>query len=218
MSHLLLSENFPPKTGGSGRWFWELYRRLPRPDYVIAAGEHPHQSDFDEKHDLGRYRIPLTFKAWGVRSLKGLAGYRRALRALKPIIRTEPLDMIHCGRCLPEGLIGLALKWRYGLPYLCYVHGEDVTCAMESRELAFLVRRVLRNAELVIANSQNTRRVLLEKWALSPEHIHILHPGVDTNFFFPGERDPRIRQQLGWDNRNVVLTVGRLQSARVTTK
>lgn len=29
MSILLLSEIFPPKHGGSGRWFYELYRRLP---------------------------------------------------------------------------------------------------------------------------------------------------------------------------------------------
>jgi phosphatidylinositol alpha-1,6-mannosyltransferase len=27
---LLLTEVFPPQVGGSGRWFWELYRRLPR--------------------------------------------------------------------------------------------------------------------------------------------------------------------------------------------
>ena len=29
MSVLLLSEIFPPQKGGSGRWFWEIYRRLP---------------------------------------------------------------------------------------------------------------------------------------------------------------------------------------------
>jgi hypothetical protein len=41
LPRLLISEVFPPKTGGSGRWFWELYRRLPRDSYVIAAGEDP---------------------------------------------------------------------------------------------------------------------------------------------------------------------------------
>ena len=49
--------------------------------------------------------------------------------------------MVHCGRCLPEGVMGLALKWSHRLPYLCYVHGEDVSTATESRELAWLVRR-----------------------------------------------------------------------------
>src|SRR5215475_5459482 len=60
MSHLLLSENFPPRTGGSGRWFWETYRRLPRPGYVIAAGQDPRAAAFDRTHDLRVRRLPLT--------------------------------------------------------------------------------------------------------------------------------------------------------------
>ena len=47
MTTLLVSDIFPPKTGGSGRWFWEIYRRLPRESYLIAAGEDPRQDAFD---------------------------------------------------------------------------------------------------------------------------------------------------------------------------
>jgi phosphatidylinositol alpha-1,6-mannosyltransferase len=32
---LVLTENFPPKSGGSGRWFYELYTRLL--DYQITV-------------------------------------------------------------------------------------------------------------------------------------------------------------------------------------
>ena len=34
---LLVSEIFPPVHGGSGRWFWEIYRRLPRESYLIVS-------------------------------------------------------------------------------------------------------------------------------------------------------------------------------------
>lgn len=27
---LLVTEVFPSQTGGSGRWFWKIFRRLPR--------------------------------------------------------------------------------------------------------------------------------------------------------------------------------------------
>src|SRR5581483_11787156 len=158
MTTLLLSEIFPPKVGGSGRWLWETYRRLPRERYAVAAGEDPRQEAFDCTHDLRLRRLPLTMKAWGLRSLSGLAGYGRALRRLGPLLRSEHIEMIHCGRCLPEGVMALALKWRYGVPYLCYVHGEDVATATDSREHAWMVRRVMRNAEFLIANSQNTER------------------------------------------------------------
>ena len=35
---LLLSEVFPPQTGGSGRWFWEVYSRLPRERFALRRG------------------------------------------------------------------------------------------------------------------------------------------------------------------------------------
>ena len=75
LNTLLVSDIFPPKTGGSGRWFWEIYRRLPRDFYVIAAGEDPRQEDFDRTHDLRLERLPLTMRAWGIVSLEGLRGY-----------------------------------------------------------------------------------------------------------------------------------------------
>lgn len=214
MSHLLLSTVFPPQTGGSGRWFWEVYRRLSRRDYVIAAGEHPQQTDFDAGHDLRIHRLRLLMKQWGLRSFQGLAGYWRAVRTLKKVVRAEQVQMIHCGRCLPEGVMCLALKCRRRIPYLCYIHGEDVTTAKDSREHAFLVRRVLNNANLLIANSDNTRRILLDEWQLPPERVHTLHPGVDVQFFAPAPPSSEQREKLGWGNRPVALTVGRLQKRK----
>src|SRR5436309_2725537 len=107
---LLVSEIFPPQTGGSGRWFWEIYRRMPRTEFMIAAGEHVRQEDFDRTHDLPLVRVPLSMKAWGLCSLVGLRGYSRALSWLGCLIRTEGVAMIHCARCLPEGMMALVLK------------------------------------------------------------------------------------------------------------
>src|SRR5262249_13836618 len=114
----------------------------------------------------------------------------------------------------PEGVICLALKWRYRLPYLCYVHGEDVTTATDSREHAFLVRRVLRNAEFLIANSRNTGRILREEWGMSAGRAVVLNPGADTRYFTPGAPEAAVRARLGWGTRRVVLTVGRLQKRK----
>jgi phosphatidyl-myo-inositol dimannoside synthase len=213
MSQLLLSEIFPPKIGGSGRWFWEVYRRLPRPDYVIAAGRDPRQEAFDHTHDLRLYRVPLTMKSWGVRSFKGLAGYWRALRALRSVIRAERVERLHCARCLPEGLMARVLRARSGISYICYVHGEEVTYAT-SRELRYLAQWGLYGADFVIANSRNTARLLQEEWDLPAERIRLLYPGVDTGRFVPAPRDPEVRSQLSWGNRPVVLTVGRLQKRK----
>ncbi len=47
---LLLTENFPPKEGGSGRWFWELYSRLPNDKVLIVANDTPEGREFDKTH------------------------------------------------------------------------------------------------------------------------------------------------------------------------
>lgn len=211
MSMLLLSEIFPPKTGGSGRWFWEVYRRLPRTEVLIAGGQDPNQESFDRSHDLRVLRIPLGLRQWGLRSLQGLGGYARAVWKLRQVVKAEHVREVHCGRCLPEGLMALALKLWYGLPYICYAHGEEINCASTSRELSWLIRRVLDGARLVIANSRNTRRLLQEEWRLPDDRLALLHPGVDTDWFVPAPRDLQARAHLGWGNRPVVLTVGRLQ-------
>ena len=214
MKALLVSDIFPPKTGGSGRWFWEIYSRLPREQFVIAAGTDSRQDDFDRTHDLRVHRLPLAMSQWGMRSWAGLAGYWGGTQRLKRLVRAERIGMIHCGRILPEGVMCLALKWRLGIPYLCYVHGEDVTTALESREHAFLCGRALQGARLLIANSHNTARILRDQWHLPDSKIRVLHPGVDTTRWIPGERSASVRGDLGWGERRVILTVGRLQKRK----
>jgi phosphatidylinositol alpha-1,6-mannosyltransferase len=214
MTTLLLTEIFPPKTGGSGRWFREIYRRLPRREYVIAAGEDPRQDAFDSGHDLRVVRLPLRLPEWGLLSRAGLCGYWSALRRLLPLLRAADVRMIQCGRCLPEGLMARALKALTGVPYACYVHGEDVAGAGTSRELRWLVRRVLRGADYLIANSRSTERLLLDGWKMPSDRVRLLHPGVDTERFVPAAPDVGVRTALAWGTRSVILTVGRLQKRK----
>jgi phosphatidylinositol alpha-1,6-mannosyltransferase len=211
---LLISEVFPPRTGGSGRWFFEVYRRIPRELVRVVAGEDPRQEEFDRTHDLALTRLPLTLPSWGVLNWGGFKGYWRAVRRLRRIVRAEGIRQVHCGRCLPEGLMALALRALTGARYLCYAHGEELNYAHHSRELRWLMRRVYRNADAVIANSHNTERMLLEEWAMPRERVHVLHPGVDTERFAPAPPDAEFRKAMGWGGRTVVLTVGRLQKRK----
>jgi phosphatidylinositol alpha-1,6-mannosyltransferase len=49
---------------------------------------------------------------------------------------------------------------------------------------------------------------------LPPNKIRVLYPGVDTNQFVPARRDAGVRSRLGWHDRPVVLSVGRLQKRK----
>lgn len=204
---LLLSENFPPVVGGSARWFWELYRRWPRAEVIVAAGHCAGAGDFDRTHDLRVTRLPLSFPDWGLFSLAGWRRYRGAAGAVRALIRGAGVAHVHCGRVLPEGWIA----HRCGPPFGCYVHGEELAAAATSRQLTWMARRVMARAALLIANSRHTATLLETGWGVPAARIAVLSPGVDVDHFAPAAPDAVARAALGWDDRPVVLTVARLQ-------
>lgn len=205
---LLFSEIFPPVHGGSGRWFSEIYSRFPEGSVVFLAGAHEKANEYDAGSVHKVYRENLSSSEWGVNSWTGLKFYWRQWRYLRKLVSREGITTVHCGRVLPEGLVALLLKLTSGIPYYCYVHGEDVEAAITSRELTWLTRRILNRAEKVISNSENTLRILTEKWDLEPSRVIVMNPGVDVRRFSPDQSTPI---PSGWQGRTVILTVGRLQ-------
>jgi phosphatidylinositol alpha-1,6-mannosyltransferase len=211
---LLLSDIFPPKTGGSGRWFWEIYSRLPRQEYIVATGHDPRATEFDDTHDLKLFRLPLEMRTRGIKSFRNLKHYFNMARRVRKLVKREGITALHCARNLPEGFTAFLVKLWTGTKYLCYVHGEDIGVSATSRELTWLTRRVFAGASLVIANSNNTRNLLLKEWGLPEAKVRLLYPGVDTNKFVPVKADANVRRELGWTDRRVLLTVGRLQKRK----
>jgi phosphatidylinositol alpha-1,6-mannosyltransferase len=63
----------------------------------------------------------------------------------------------------------------------------------------------------VIASSNFARELLLRDWPVPQEKTRLLHPGVDCSYFQPAPPDAEVRKRLGWNGRQVILTVGRLQ-------
>jgi phosphatidyl-myo-inositol dimannoside synthase len=211
---LLLSEIFPPVKGGSGRWFWEVYTRLPLEKVIVAAGQTESALQFDITSPLKTYRLPLSSFSWGLKSKSGLLYYWRVYRKVRRLIKHEKIEVLHCGRCLPEGFIGFLIKKLHGIPYICYIHGEDVETAATSRELSWIVNKVLKGADNLICNSQNSAQILLDKWHTDPLKTCVVNPGVDAQKFNPAVIDENVKAALNWQQRKVILTVGRLQERK----
>jgi phosphatidylinositol alpha-1,6-mannosyltransferase len=214
MMILLLAQVFPPAKGGSGRWFWELYRRLPGMPVHVVAGQVDGAEAFDRAAGLPVSRLALDFSSWGILNWRSVFQYVRAFFALRRIVSGVQPDVVHCGKCLPEGLLALALERWSGTPFCCYVHGEELTLAKTSKDLGPLTRRVLRRARTIIANSDHTKNILLSDWAAREDRVVVMHPGVDTSRFMPAPQSPEVRRRLGWTNRRVILTVGALQKRK----
>jgi phosphatidylinositol alpha-1,6-mannosyltransferase len=104
----------------------------------------------------------------------------------------------------------MALAGRHGR-YLCWLHGEELGFASTSRELTWLARRVYRRAAVVIANSQNSKDLLVRDWGVPESRVHVVHPGVDADRFSPDADGTALRAQVAPRGEIVFLSVGRLQ-------
>ncbi|MFC4258504.1 glycosyltransferase family 4 protein [Marinobacter lacisalsi] len=208
---LLISEIFPPVHGGSGRWFWEIYRRFPVGTIEVLTNDVSGGSDTDKGFPHPVHRLAgMAAPSWGVRSLEGLKYYYRLWKKLDALVREGEIAQVHCGRVIPEGMPALFNKFRRGVPYTCYVHGEDVEVARTSREITLLTRLVLRHAERIVANSENTANILRKWWDIQDHRLIVMTPGVDVERFVPTDST----RPDHWSGQSVILTVGRLQQRK----
>ncbi len=218
---LLLTQIYPPAVGGSGRWFYEIYRRLPHASTVVFTEPHP-EARPDAQPGPPVIRQPFNLRDTGGFSPAGCTDYARLARRVDQACRQHDVQVLHCGRCLPEGWIGWRLRRTTGRRFVCFAHGEEVnrparrgdTGVMSSRQHRLMGRWSLGAADLVIANSHNTARILFDQWGLSQERVAVLHPGCDLQRFRPADPDPEVRRAWGWHDRLVLLTVGRLQARK----
>lgn len=102
-----------------------------------------------------------------------------------------------------------------GIPYLCYVHGEDLEASALSRELNSLTKLVMRSADKIICNSHNSANIVSRVDDSVNDKVTVMHPGADTKKFYPVEnKDNDFLSAMGWDGKRVILTVGRLQARK----
>ena len=211
---LLVSEIFPPRIGGSGSWLWEIYQRLPSSRYAVLAGDHSGAAAFDERGRIDITRTNLSSPTWSLLEFKGIRFYAGICRKIRRLVRDRSVSHLQCARVMPEGVAGYFCERLFGIPYTCYVHGEDITLAAESRESRFVVKHVLNRATRLVCNSMNTSHLLTSDWPVDNSRIVVMNPGVDTERFAPISDDAELRDRFGWRDRKVILTVSRLEKRK----
>jgi phosphatidylinositol alpha-1,6-mannosyltransferase len=196
--HLLVTNDFPPKTGGIQSYLWELWRRLPAADTTVLATPFDGATAWDARQD---FRVERTRQAvlWPTPALRRQID-RLAAEVDAKIVLLDP--------ALPLGLLGPALERPYGV----VVHGAEVAVPGRLPGSRALLARVLGGAELIVAaggypSAESDRAV---GCALPTV---IVPPGVDVDRFAPLTADERdkTRAEFGLDPAaTVVLGLSRL--------
>ena len=187
--HLLVTNDYPPKTGGIQVYLHELWRRLePGRAVVVTASSAPNTEAFDAASEIVVERVPdktLFLPTW------------RAKRAIESAIKRHQPDLVLLDPAWPLGLVGPRLS----VPFGVVVHGSEVTVPGRLPLVASSLRYVLRHAAVVICAGSypesEVRRITAE---YTPPIIQ-MPPGVDTRRFTPLDpsRRDEVRRARGLD-------------------
>lgn len=130
---------------------------------------------------------------------------------LQRIIAQEQVDLLHARSRAPAWSARMAAR-RSGIPFVTTYHGAYA----ERGRLKRLYNSVMASADLVIANSGYTERLIKGRYNTEAKRVRVVHRGVDMSAFDPEAVDlARVRAlreawQVGPDERIV------LQAARLT--
>ena len=211
MRILVLTEHFLPAVGGSITWLVNTYSRYTPGEVVFLASPQPGNHHVHAKLPFPVKHTPMHMADWDPTMPSSLWRYLHIIWQTYRSCRQSGTQQIHCAKVLPEGLVAHSIWSLCGIAYLLYAHGEEIKTGLTSRKLRWLLPKIYGGASAIIANSNNTKR-LLQSLGVPSSKIHIVHPGVDLpTFNRPSDTGHSIRQRLNLGDAPLLLTVGRLQ-------
>jgi phosphatidyl-myo-inositol dimannoside synthase len=176
VTHLLVTNDFPPKVGGIQAYLWNLWSRLDPDSYaVLTARSHPEAEAFDREQAARGIRIERV-------TSPVLAPTPQLVRRIRQTADRIGAGLVVLDPVFPLGLVGP----RLGLPYAVLLHGAEVAIPGRLPVSRELVAHVLRHSVLAVSAggypaAEGGRT--LRKGGM-PRVVEI-PPGVDLDRFRP---------------------------------
>lgn len=231
MRFLVLTQYFPPETGGPPVRLGAMCRQLVQSGHdvevVTALPNYPTGEIFPEYR--GRFRSEETWE--GVRVHRTWchastgAGMSRLLNYLTFVATStsglwrarRPDYLFVSSPPLFVGLAGVAASWAWDVPMIFNVADLWPDSA---RELGLLENKAIlrvaegleawlyRRSDYVCAVTEGIRSTLVGDKDVPEQKVLFLPNGVDTDLFHPREPDPKLERELGIEDEWVVLYAG----------
>ncbi len=213
VTHVLVTNDFPPKVGGIQGYLWELWRRLDPDSFaVLTASSHPGAATFDRAAGAAGIRINRSPNRVLLPTPSTAARARALAHAHRAsLVLIDPL--------LPLGMLGPMM----GLPYGIVLHGAEVTVPGRLPGSRQLSAAVLAGARVIVCAgdypARQAARILdaprpdTSRRPLATPTVVEIPPGVDTERFSPLKAAQRAqaRAAQGLPPRGpLVLSVSRL--------
>lgn len=199
---LLITNDFPPRSGGIQTFVYGLIRRQPPDSVVVLAPRAAESEAFDAEQDFQiiRHSGPLILPDYLV------------CRKARSIVRAEQCDRVLFGASVPLGMLARPLR-RHGVERVVGItHGLEA--ALSSTPGARLMMRNMASSidTLTYLGSYTRSRIAAAAGQDAAQRMRRLVPGVDHERFNPGNREQglQLKRELGLEGRPVIVCVSRL--------
>jgi glycogen synthase len=212
MKALLLTNEYPPYVyGGAGVHVEFLSRELSRlMDVEVRC--------FGDQHvDEGRLSVRGFAEPEGMTAPPYL---RPVFGAMARDVAWAGLDVdadvVHCHTWYAD-LGGILVRQGYGIPLVVTVHSLEPLRPWKREQLRggyelslWVEQTALRLADAVVAVSSGTRDDILRVSDAQPDHIHVIHNGIDAQLYRPDSETDALDRYGVDPRRPMVLFVGRI--------
>jgi phosphatidylinositol alpha-1,6-mannosyltransferase len=206
MSHVLITNDFPPKVGGIQSYLYELWRRLDPESFSVLTSAHSGAQAFDlsQPFRIERMELPALIPGTGLLRPKW-----SVLARARKLIEEQKASLAVIDPALPLGLLGPML----GVPYAVVVHGAELAIPARLPATREALAWVLKRSALIVAAGPYPAKE--SKVLLGAREVPIVDvpPGVDTEVFKPLGQKARmdVRARLGLPlSGPLVVSVSRL--------
>jgi len=210
---LILSNEYPPDVyGGAGVHVAELTRQL-RELIDVDVRTFGTQSEDAVGWRVRGYPASHDLAATDERLRPVLAALSRNLAMVADPVQA---DVVHCHTWYTH-LAGMLAQQSYGLPLVVTVHSLEPLRPWKREQLgggyltsSWVERSALESADAVVAVSRGTRNDVLRLFEISPERVHVIHNGIDAEFYHPDPATDALERHGIDPQRPYVLFLGRI--------
>jgi phosphatidylinositol alpha-1,6-mannosyltransferase len=134
----------------------------------------------------------------------------RVSKNLRSLLQEREISTVFFGAAAPLGLLAKGLRKSGAKKIVALTHGHEVWW-VKLWPFSWAIKQIGKNVDALTYLGDFTRNAISAALpASSQEKMVRLAPGIDTEHFSPERRNPRIRHELGLDDKKVIVSVGRL--------
>ena len=201
---LCITNDFGPRAGGIETFVIGLIERFPKNSVSVYTSSQTGDKAWDS-HWLEKYGVKVIRD----RS-KVLLPTFRVGRSVRKIARSEKIESVFFGAAAPLGLLASGLRREGVKKIVALTHGHEVWWA-KVFPFSVALQRIGKSVDHLTYLGDYTKNQISK--ALKPKSISALvriAPGIDIDHFKPFNDSKELRQNLGIDEKKVIVCVGRL--------